>query len=230
MVSSQEMEIVFAQRTQRQHKQQYNRNSKDQVCLPEPRQQVIAKVMHVIGRLIQRREPPNRHVRFVKQLVRQFKDLLEQLWIEQKPKQAERKRRRDARGLAALDIDIQHEKYHHERVEQHEQQNRRGAFIRTAQLECLDQCRQRDRLSSAGVAKNRRRLRPHVADEAIPHADDRRRSEDEDDIQHRCERDIERLPGEPRAPLHANEIIRHAHAEKRHIDEQKHQQKRNQQH
>ena len=75
--------------------------------------------MHVIGCLIQRRKPPDSHVCLIEQLVRQLKDLLEQLRIKQEAEQAECKRRRDAGRFATLDIDKQHEKHHDKRVQQH---------------------------------------------------------------------------------------------------------------
>ena len=72
--------------------------------------QVVTEIVHVVRRLIERREPADGHVGFVKQLVRQLENLLKQLRVQQETKQAERKRRRNARGFATPDIDKQHEK------------------------------------------------------------------------------------------------------------------------
>ena len=103
-------------------------------------------------------------------------------------------------------------------------------MVRTRHLERFDERRQRDRLARAGIAEDRRRLRPHIADKAVLHTDQRRRDQDENHIDERRKDQINELSPCPRAALHAHQIIRYASAEERDVRKEQHQEQRDQQH
>lgn len=186
--------------------------------------------MHVIRRLIERREPAHRDVCLVHQLIREVEHLLDELRIQQQPVEREAERRNHARALAAQQLHKQHEQRKHERVQQHQEENRCGALIRARHFKRLDKRRQRNRFACAGVAEDRRRFRPHIADKTVLHADQRRRDQDEHHIKKRRKNEVHKLSPRPCRPLHADEVVRHARAEKRDVRKQQNEQQRDQKH
>lgn len=168
--------------------------------------------MHVIRRLIQGAEPAHRDVCLIHQLVRQIEHLFDELGIQQQSIQREAERRDHARALAAQQLHEQHEQREHKRVQQHQEENRFCTLVGARHLECFDKRGQRHCLARAGIPEDRRRLRPHIADEAVLHTDQRRRDQDENHIDKRRKDQIHKLSPRPRRTLHADEIIRHARA------------------
>ena len=70
---SAEMEAVIADSPQAKANQYQQQAGKDQIALPQPRQPVVAEVMHVISSLIQRRYPAYPDSGFVSQFCGQLK-------------------------------------------------------------------------------------------------------------------------------------------------------------
>ncbi len=62
------------------------------------------------------------------------------------------------------------------------------------------------------------------------HADQRRRDQNEHHIYERREDQINELSPRPCAALHADEVVRHARAQKRNVRKEQHQEQRNEQH
>ena len=224
MLRTEEHKVVSADRKQDTNHQQHDQPAEDRVGLPQARQQIVAEVVHVIGRLIEGTEPAHGDVCLIHQLIREVEHLLDQLRVEEQPVEREAERRNHARALAAQQFEQEHHQRKHERVQQHQEEDRFGALVRARHLERFDEGGECHRLARAGIAENRSRLRPHIADKAVLHADQRRCDQNENHIDERGEDQIDQLSPRPCRPLHANQIIRHARAEKRNIRKQQNQQ------
>ena len=206
-----------------------DQTSENRVGLPQARQQVIAKIVHVQRCLIQRREPTYGNVSFIHQLIRQLEYGFNRLRIQQKPEQAEHEYADDARKLSFGQIEHQHDECHEHGVQQHEREDNQHAFIWRGHFQRFDQRRQRDGFARTGVTENRRRFAPHVPHKTLPHADNGGCSQHEQHIQERCSRDVERLPGHPRPAIDSHEIERRTAGDKGHIGKLQYQQQRGQQ-
>lgn len=182
--------------------------------------------MHVVSGMVQRREPPDGYVRLVRQLIRELEERLERLRVQEEPEQAQGKRAHHARALPLPEVAKEHDEREQERIEQHEQEDRAHALIWAAHLERFDERREGDALARAGIAQDGGSLRPHVADEALPHADEARRREDEEQVKERGHGDVERLPGDPGPAVDAHQIKRRAGGDERHVRKEQQQQER----
>ena len=192
--------------------------------LPEPGQQIVAEVVHVVGGMVERRQPAHRHVCFVHKIVGKLEYCLYGLRVEKKAEQAEREHGHNSRKLAFFKVKQQHGKHHQQRVEQHQQEYRAHTFIRAAHLQRFHKRGQRDFFPRAGVAQNGCGFRPHVADKALPHADEGCGHKDKRQIEECCEDDIQRLSHEPGFAVDAHQVKRCSRTDERHIRKQQQKQ------
>ena len=177
----------------------------------------------MVGGLIERGQPPHRHIRLVKQLVGQLKHSLYSIGLEQQAEHAEGKAADDARRAATGQIEHQHDKHHHHGVAQHEAEDGAHAPVRKAHLQGLDEGRQGDLLSRAGVAQDGRRLAPHIADVGLADADGHGGGQYEQQKQHRRQHGIDELAGNPFCPVDPHEEKGYPGGQKRHIRKQQDQ-------
>lgn len=116
-----EVKVIIPHRPKGQNKAQGNEECKYKIRLPEPGQQIVAEVVHVVRRLIEWRKPAYCHVCLVHQFIGKFEYSLDGLRIEKKAEQAESKHADHPRKLPFFEVKKQHDERHEQRVKEHEQ-------------------------------------------------------------------------------------------------------------
>ena len=226
LISAAEVEVVFSHRAKRQYEAQHDKHAKYRICHPHARQQIVPEVMHVVRRVLQRREPCGPQVRDIHLLLVQLHKRVKRLRVQQEAVKAEYEYAGNTPELAAADIDHEHDGHHEQCVEQHEQKYRTHAFIRCGHLERFDKRGQRHSFARSRVPEYCGGFTPHVADKALPHTDKRGGDKHKQHIGRRRKADVEYLPPKPCAAAYARQIVRHTRAKERHVREQQHKQQR----
>lgn len=185
--------------------------------------------MHMVGGMVQRRQPAHGNVCLVHQFVRQPEYRLDGLRIQKKPEQAEREHGNDPRELPFFEVEQQHYEYHQQRVQEHQQEYRFHADVGCAHFQRFYQGWQSNGLPRAGIAQNGCGLRPHVADKALPHADEGGGNEDKRKVDKSGQDDIHRLSHEPCFAVNAHQVKWRAAGDERHISKEQQQKERGKQ-
>lgn len=180
--------------------------------------------MHVVCRVLQWRKPCGPQVGDIHLLVGKLHKSVEGLRVYEVAVQAEYEHSRDAPELAFAYIDDEHYRHHEQRIQKHKKEYGSHTFVRRAHLECLYKRRERYCLARARIPQYRGRLAPHVAYEALAHADKRGRNEYEQHVYERSKTDIEYLAPHPRGAPYARKVIWHPRAEEGHVGEQQNEQ------
>ena len=178
----------------------------------------------MVGGLVEGRRPAHDHVGLVHQLVRQVHHVLEEAGVQEEAEEAEPEGPHDAGAPALPQLAEEHDEGEDQGVEEHEEEDGPRALVGPGHLQGLHQRRQGHRLPRPGVTQYGRGLGPHVAEEAVLRADQRRGHEDEQHVEQGGQREIDELPPGPGPPPHADQIVGDPRAQEGHVHEQQHQQ------
>ena len=223
------VEVIIPHRPKGQNKAQGNEECKYKIRLPEPGQQIVAEVVHVVRRLIEWRKPAYCHVCPVHQFIGQFEYSLDGLGVEQKPEQAEGEHGNDSRKLPFFKVKKQHDERHEQRVEQHKQGNGYHAGVWRAHFQRLHQRGKGYGLTRAGIAQNGRCFAPHVSDKGLGHAHKRGGNQNKGQIGGGGGHDVYCLSGDPCPAVNAHEVKGRPAGDEGHIREQQQKQQRGEQ-
>lgn len=146
------------------------------------------------------------------------------LRIQQKSVQTERKHADHAAELPFFQIEQQHDEHHEQGVEQHEQKDGEHTGVWRTHFKRLYKGGKCNCLSCARVAKNRRRLAPHIAHKALRHADEGGGDEDKDKVDGSRHDDIYCLSCDPSLAVYAHKVKGSAAGYERHIRKEQEQQ------
>ena len=192
--------------------------------MPQPWQQVIAEVVHMVGGVVQGREPAHRHIGLIHQLIRQLEDGLDGLGVEQEPIQGKSHRPGHAAQLPLMEVAGQHDEGEQQGVQEHEQEDGGHALVGTAHFQGFHQGGQSNGLSCPGIAQDGRGLRPHVPRKGLAHTHEGRGRQHKQQIEEGGQGHVDGLAQEPGSPVHAAQKEGGARGEAGHI--RKEQQKK----